>query len=211
MVDLQLIARGITDQAVLAAMRTIPRHEFVPEAIIDRAYADCALPIGEGQTISQPYMVALMTQSLGLDKHLRALEIGAGTGYQAAVLSEVCREVVAIERIAVLAERARHTLKSLHYKSIEVITGDGAKKLSRQYSNFDGIMISAAIPEKPEYLFSHLVDRGRLVAPVGNRHGQMLYIYTKSGDMIDEETVCGCTYVPLIGEYGWTESKSSRP
>lgn len=210
MVDQQIRARGISDEAVLKAMRSVPRHEFVPKELIERAYDDCPLPIGEGQTVSQPYMVAIMTQLLELDESKRVLEIGTGSGYQAAVLSEICKEVVTVERVPLLFERAYQTLKRLHYAKIKTVFGDGTQQLSKKGPLFDGIIITAAAPEKPEYMFPLLAERGRLVAPVGTRDSQTLYVYTKTRGRILGEAVCGCTFVPLIGKFGWSPSEDNQ-
>src|SRR5208283_5029879 len=166
MVATQLVVRGIKDAHVLEAMTKVPRHLFMPKALWERAYDDAALPIGEGQTISQPYMVAVMTELLELSGDEKVLEIGTGSGYQAAVLSELAREVFTIERVPVLADESRARLAGLGYNNVTVLTGDGSKGLE-EMSPFDRIIITAAAPELPEIIVKQLKEGGVIVAPVG--------------------------------------------
>jgi protein-L-isoaspartate(D-aspartate) O-methyltransferase len=203
MVGQQILARGIMDAHVIAAMRRVPRHLFVPKDMVSRAYEDCAVPIGEGQTISQPYMVALMTQCLMLNKDKRVLEIGTGSGYQAAVLAELSREVYTIERIEGLLKQARRTLHNLKYTNIRSFVGDGNFGLEDNDLLFDAIIITAASKKPPDRLLAQLAVNGKMVVPMGDRFSQSLMVFTKNEDRITEESVCHCTFVPLIGEYGW--------
>jgi protein-L-isoaspartate(D-aspartate) O-methyltransferase len=198
MVEEQLVRRGLRDQDVLAAMRSVPRHLFVPEAGCQEAYADSPLPIGLGQTISQPYMVALMTSLLEVDVRSRVLEIGAGSGYQTAVLAEVAGEVFAVERLAPLAERARATLDRLGYGNAHVAIGDGARGWHEQ-APFQGILVAAAADEVPPELPAQLADGGRLVIPVGRRRGdQVLTVIERRGDSLEERHDTRCRFVPLV-------------
>ncbi|BCB97328.1 protein-L-isoaspartate O-methyltransferase [Dissulfurispira thermophila] len=202
MVDYQLIPRGIKDERVLAAMRKVPRHLFVPDFVRHSAYDDMALPIGDDQTISQPYMVAVMTELLELKGDEKILEIGTGSGYQAAILAELSREVYTIERIFTLAEEARKRLTTLGYENVCVIVGDGTKGFEEK-SPFDRIIITAATPKIPEPLINQLKEGGIIVAPVGERFSQVLIKCKKEKGMLIEEYHTPCVFVPLIGEYGW--------
>lgn len=202
MVEQQLRRRGISDPRVLAAMEKVPRHRFVPEPERAAAYDDQPLPIGEGQTISQPYMVALMTESLHLTGTERVLEIGTGSGYQAAVLAELCRFVYTMERFADLAARARQALADAGYVNVEVIVGDGTLGYP-EAAPYEGIIVTAAAPRTAEPWLEQLADGGRLVLPLGDRWGQMLTVVTKRDGKVTQETVCGCVFVPLVGEHGW--------
>ncbi len=204
MVEEQLRRRGIRDNRVLEAMSKVPRHIFVPEAHKGASYEDRPLPIGEGQTISQPYMVAIMTQSLELGGEERVLEIGTGSGYQTAILAELAKEVCTIERIPQLLERAQSTLQSLGYINIFFRIGDGTKGWPEK-APFDGIIVTAGAPEIPQTLLAQLADGGRLVIPVGPRYTQTLYKVTRRGKNYKEEDITGCVFVPLLGEYGWKE------
>ena len=207
MVDEQVAARGITDENVLEALRRVPRHEFIPHESEDLAYSDCPVAIGEGQTISQPYMVALMTQCLKLDKTTRVFEVGTGSGYQTAVLAELCREVYSVERIETLVDRARRRLRELKYTNIKIVRGDGSLGGVESSQLFDAVIITAAAPARLDHFFVQLAPDGKMVVPIGNRMSQTLKLFTKSqDDRIIEESVCGCTFVPLIGEYGWPEN-----
>ena len=198
MVEEQLVRRGLRDEDVLSAMRSVPRHLFVPETTAADAYADSPLPIGLGQTISQPYMVALMTTLLEVDVRSRVLEIGAGSGYQSAVLAEVAGEVFAIERLAPLAERARATLARLGYANVRLAIGDGARGWHEQ-APFQGILVAAAADEVPPELLGQLADGGRLVVPVGRGRGeQVLTIIERDGDAFVERHDTRCRFVPLI-------------
>jgi protein-L-isoaspartate(D-aspartate) O-methyltransferase len=205
MVDQQLIGRGIRDERVLAAMRKVPRHLFIPEASRDQAYADRALPIGCDQTISQPYMVAVMTALLNLNGSERVLEVGTGSGYQAAILAELAADVFTIERIPALAETAKQLLADLGYHNVHVLTADGTVG-APEYAPFDRILVAAAAPEIPEPLMEQLNDGGILVAPVGERFSQILVQAIKCGNSIHKNYQTHCIFVPLIGRYGWSPS-----
>ncbi len=202
MVEEQLRRRGISGRRVLEAMEKIPRHLFVVEDYRDSAYEDRPLPIGEGQTISQPYMVAIMTQCLELEGRERVLEIGTGSGYQTAILAELAQKVFTIERIAALTERARKVLGDLGYTNISFLSGDGSRGWPDE-APFDGIMVTAGSPDVPPTLKSQLAEGGRLVIPTGPRFTQTLYTLTREGDQFNEEEVTGCVFVPLVGDYGW--------
>jgi protein-L-isoaspartate(D-aspartate) O-methyltransferase len=202
MVDEQLARRGIKDARVLEAMRRVPRDAFVPPESRPLAYADRALPIGGGQTISQPYMVAVMTEALELRPTDRVLEVGTGSGYQAAILGELAAEVTTIERRADLAELARATFASLHLANIEVVVGDGSRGWP-EGAPFDAILVAAGSPRVPPSLMAQLADGGRLVIPVGSHEHQTLTIVRRLGERFDETAREGCVFVPLIGEEGW--------
>jgi protein-L-isoaspartate(D-aspartate) O-methyltransferase len=204
MVEEQLRRRGISDPRVLEAMGKVPRHLFVPGDYQDSAYDDRPLPIGEGQTISQPYMVAIMTQSLELKGRERVLEIGTGSGYQAAVLAELSREVYTMERIPGLTQKAQKVLREQIHMNIFFRTGDGSKGWPEE-APFDGIIVTAGAPEIPQTFKSQLADGGRLVIPTGTRYTQTLYKLTREGDQFIEEDITGCVFVPLVGDYGWEE------
>lgn len=208
MVDGQLRARGIADQRVLKAMEKIPRHLFVDEGLVEQAYNDNPLPIDRQQTISQPYIVALMSEAMGLTGKEKVLEIGAGSGYQTAILAELAERVFTIERIAALATRARKVLESLNYYNVAVRVGDGTYGW-REESPFSAIMVTAGAPRIPKLLIEQLVVGGRLVIPVGNRNSQVLLKLTRlsqdPGDL-KQEDLGGCRFVDLIGEYGWDNS-----
>lgn len=204
MVETQLIPRGVKDKRVLAAMRKVPRHLFVDEALIERAYDDHALSIGEGQTISQPYMVAAMTELLELRGDERVLEIGTGSGYQCAILAELSFEVYSIERLEALAIKAKRLLYSLGYKNIEINVANGTYGW-REKAPFNGIIVTAGAPEIPKTLVEQLMIGGRLVIPVGDRWSQMLIKVTKTPQGVITQSITGCIFVPLIGEFGWKE------
>jgi len=208
MVDTQLIPRGIKDERVLSAMRKVPRHLFVDDYMQHNAYADMALPIGDEQTISQPYMVAIMTELLELKGNEKILEIGTGSGYQAAILGELSREVFTIERKALLAKKADERFQALEYNNIRVLAGDGTIGLSEK-SPFDRILITAGSPKIPEPLIEQLSDGGIIIAPVGIRFSQQLLIVRKSKEGISEQTHVPCVFVPLIGKHGWPEDEDS--
>ncbi len=205
MVERQIRARGISDPRVLAAMREIPRHLFIPHPYDESAYDDNPLPIGNGQTISQPYIVALMTELLSLRPEDRVLEIGAGSGYQAAILSSLARQVTTIERIASVAELARKNLAALGLTNVRIVLGDGTLGYPEQ-APYDGIIITAATPEVPRPLIDQLAEGGRLVAPVGGREIQELVTLTRRGNEILRSSHGGVRFVPLIGEHGWAEN-----
>jgi protein-L-isoaspartate(D-aspartate) O-methyltransferase len=204
MVDEQIVGRGVKDDRVLAAMRKVPRHEFMPEAFRGIAYADNALPIGEGQTMSQPYMVALMTELLGLTGTERVLEIGTGSGYQAAVLAELCAKVYTVERIKTIAEKARAALDRLGYKSVAIKVYDGTYGW-KEMAPFDAIMVTAGSPGIPAPLVEQLRIGGSMVIPVGERYGQELVKVVKTAEGILTERSIPCVFVPLIGNHGWKE------
>ena len=204
MVDTQLISRGIYSLRVLDAMRSVPRHAFVPREYLFAAYADGPLPIGRDQTISQPYIVALMTELLELTGCERVLEIGTGSGYQAAVLAEMAKEVYTIERHPSLARSAQVTLEKLGYENVVVHIGDGTIGLV-EFAPYDGILVTAAAPVVPKSLLSQLKDGGTLVIPVGSRGSQSLERWQKKGQNQECETIISVAFVPLIGEEGWSE------
>jgi protein-L-isoaspartate(D-aspartate) O-methyltransferase len=203
MVEMQLIPRGIVDPRVLEAMRTTPRHLFVPMLSRPHAYEDRPLEIGSGQTISQPFMVAAMTQLLKLGPEDRVLEVGTGSGYQAAVLSKLAARVVTVERIPELAERAARTLASLGIKNVESKIGDGTLGWP-ELAPYDAIIVTAAGPAVPVPLKEQLAEGGRLVCPVGGRDSQRLVLVTRHGGEFVETEGIGCVFVPLIGAEGWT-------
>ena len=203
MVRDQIQRRGITDQRVLQALREVPRHCFVPLDWDSEAYSDRPLPIGEGQTISQPYMVAKMIESLDLAAHARVLEVGTGSGYQAAVLSQIAEQVYTIEYFPSLAEKAKQVLSELEYENIAVIIGDGSRGISA-HAPYDGIIVAAAAPRIPPALTEQLSEGARLVIPVGNSKGQDLLIVTRRGDTFSIEHTDPCRFVPLLGEQGWS-------
>jgi protein-L-isoaspartate(D-aspartate) O-methyltransferase len=203
MVRLQLEARGITDPRVLAAMRSVPRHRFVPQGKKGDAYGDFPVPIGCGQTISQPYMVAFMTEALALRGAERVLEVGTGSGYQTAVLAELAAEVYSVERVPELYEGASHALEGLGYRNIHLVLGDGGGGLP-EHAPFDRILVTAAAPSVPRRLCAQLADNGILAVPVGDyRFSQVLVIVRKIGDRIETTESIGCRFVPLVGEGGF--------
>ncbi len=202
MVQEQLIPRGITDKRVLEAMATVPRHLFVEDALQAQAYSDFPLPIGDGQTISQPYIVALMTQALALTGTERVLEIGTGCGYQAAVLAQLCDKVYTVERIKALYIKARKTFDRLRYLNIVCKIDDGTLGWS-QHAPFDAIIVTAAGPRPPEPLLDQLADPGRMVIPVGDRLTQQLVLLTKEDGKLDRRILEYVRFVSLIGDHGW--------
>jgi len=202
MVDEQLIGRGIKDRRVLDAMLTIPRHIFVDEALTSQAYTDFPLPIGEKQTISQPYMVAFMSEALGLTGTERVLEIGSGCGYQSAVLSLLVSKVYAVERITTLTARARRTLDKLHCSNVIVKLGDGTTGWADE-APFDAIIVAASAPQIPPALTDQLAPGGRLVIPVGTEESQKLLRITRRAIGVTTEVLGGCRFVKLIGRDGW--------
>jgi protein-L-isoaspartate(D-aspartate) O-methyltransferase len=202
MVETQISARGIRDERVLAAMRSVPRHLFVPEAARGAAYGDYPLPIGHSQTISQPYIVAMMTALLQIHPEDRVLEIGAGSGYQAAILGTLAKEVISIERIPEVAALAGENLSATGIKNVRVIVGDGTLGYPER-APYDGVLITAATPSIPPPLIDQLAEGGRLVGPVGSRDLQELVRLTKEGNNLDREFFGGVVFVPLLGEYGW--------
>ena len=202
MVEEQLVRRGITDERVLAAMRRVPRHRFVQEALRERAYGDYPLPIGEEQTISQPYIVGFMSSLLELKGSEKVLEIGTGSGYQAAVLAELARRVCSIERLPRLAERARALLESLGYSNVWVRVGDGTLGWPDE-APFDRIIITAGGPSVPTALFAQLADGGRMVMPIGDEEGQTMTVVENVGGQMRTRAVGECKFVRLVGKYGW--------
>jgi protein-L-isoaspartate(D-aspartate) O-methyltransferase len=202
MVARQLEARGIRDSRVLAAMRKVPRERFVDESMRERAYEDAPLPIGYGQTISQPYMVARMCELAELGGDEAVLDIGAGSGYQAAVLSQLARQVYAVELRVELGTRARTRMESLGYANVDVAVFDGTYGW-RERAPFDAILVAAGSPEIPPLLVDQLADGGRLVIPVGPRQGQRLAIVTRRGSEFITEWTTPCSFVDLVGKYGW--------
>jgi protein-L-isoaspartate(D-aspartate) O-methyltransferase len=204
MVETQIAARGVKDERVLTAMRLLPRHLFVPAAYRDVAYSDCPLPIGKRQTISQPYIVAVMTELLAIQPEDRALEIGAGSGYQAAILGRLAKSVISIERIPDVAEMAQENLARLGISNVKIVIGDGTLGYPEQ-SPYDAVLITAATPDVPPPLIEQIAEGGRLVAPVGSRDLQELVRITKRKDQIIREFFGGVVFVPLLGRHGWNE------
>ena len=205
MLTSQVISRGVSDARVLKAMEKIPRHLFVDEGLQDQAYADNPLPIGERQTISQPYIVALMTEALELKGNEKVLEIGTGSGYQAAILAELSERVFSIERIGSLADKARKVLESLNYYNVLIRVGDGTYGW-REESPFDAIIVTAGAPDVPRTLLEQLAIGGRLVVPTGDRYTQKLLKLTRTSESLENtetKDLGGCRFVNLIGEYGW--------
>jgi protein-L-isoaspartate(D-aspartate) O-methyltransferase len=202
MVERQLAGRDIRDERVLAAMGRVPRELFVPEELRDRAYDDAALPLGAGQTISQPYMVARICEILSLGGRERVLDVGTGSGYQAAVLAELAAEVVTIERIAELAERARRNLDEAGYAEVEVRVGDGTLGVPER-APYAAIAVAAAAPDLPQSLYEQLLPQGRLALPVGGRFGQQLQLVVRSPEGPAVVRSVPCRFVPLVGEEGF--------
>ena len=206
MVKEQLIARGIRDTRVLGAMRKVPRHLFVEEALQNQAYSDRPLLIGEKQTISQPYMVALMTEGLDLEHDEKVLEIGTGNGYQTAILAELAEKVFSIERIRTLSKKARRTLDKLHYFNVILKVSDGTLGWP-EYAPFDAIIVTAGSPKIPEPLIEQLAENGRLVIPVGDPYTQQLVKCTKTAEGVKQENLTVCRFVRLIGKHGWENTE----
>jgi len=202
MVEEQILSRGVKDLGVIGAMKKVPRHLFVEEALQNQAYSDHPLPIGEKQTISQPYMVALMTEALQLKGKERVLEIGAGSGYQTAILAELAEKVFSIERIRSLAIKARQLLYELGYFNVEIKIFDGTHGW-REEAPFDAILVTAGAPDIPQPLIDQLGIDGRLVIPVGDAYSQDLIRVTQTKEGIKKEDLGGCRFVKLIGKYGW--------
>lgn len=206
MVEEQLVTRGIQGEKILDAFRKVPRHKFVSDEFLESAYNDYPLPIGDGQTISQPYMVALMTECLNLKGEEKVLEIGTGSGYQMAILAEAAKEVYSVERFQGLADSAKKTLELLGYKNCKIRVGDGTLGWE-EYAPYDGIIVTAGAPDIPKTLVGQLKDGGRLVIPVGGGFGQVLTIVEKKGSLVKTHEVCGCVFVPLVGKEGWPSSR----
>ncbi len=202
MVETQIAARGVANPRVLDAMRAVPRHLFVPPAYREAAYADSPLPIGQGQTISQPYIVALMTELLEVAPSDRVLEVGTGSGYQAAILAKLAREVISVERIPEVSRMAEENLLRVGIRNVQLVNGDGTEGYPEK-APYDGILVTAATPSVPEPLVEQLAEAGRLVAPVGARDLQELVRLVKSGGRISRSSHGGVVFVPLLGRYGW--------
>jgi len=205
MVETQIRKRGIGNERVLRAMRSVPRHEFVEAQWKNLAYTDEPLPIGGGQTISQPYIVAVMCDALHLQGTEKVLEIGTGCGYQAAVLSCLAREVYTVEYREELASGARERLQRLGYKNIHVYCGDGSLGLAA-FAPYDGIVVAAAAPHVPEPLAQQLAEGGRMIVPVGGEELQVLILLTRHGDKFSSERREPCRFVPLLGSHGWKDA-----
>ena len=204
MVKEQLRGRGLTDERLLAVFGKVPRHLFVPSELQHEAYADRPLSIGAGQTISQPYIVALMVSRLRLQGHERVLEIGTGSGYQTALLSELCLEVFSIERLPELLARVEERLRALGYLNVHVLPGNGSLGWP-QNAPYDAILVSAAAPEVPAPLLEQLAEGGRLVLPIGSSSAQKLVEIEKQGGSMSRTEIADCLFVPLIGRHGFNE------
>ncbi|MFC1650634.1 protein-L-isoaspartate(D-aspartate) O-methyltransferase [Candidatus Latescibacterota bacterium] len=198
----QLIKRGIVDERVITAMGSVPRHFFVDQAFWPRAYGDYPLPIGNDQTISQPYIVALMSQELNLGAGSKVLEIGTGSGYQSAVLAVMGINVFTIERYSELSEKAEAIVKELGINDISFKVGDGTVGWTEE-SPFDGIIVTAGAPEVPDDMINQLSIGGRLIIPVGDRISQRMQVIEKGENIIEKREITGCTFVPLVGKQGW--------
>ena len=206
MVDVQLAHRGIKDKRVLDTIIKVPRHLFVPSEIVSVAYADQPLSIGESQTISQPYMVALMSECLRLSGGEKILELGTGSGYQTAILAELGSFVYTIEKINTLSIGAQRTLEHLGYENIKFKVGDGTLGWPEN-APYDGIMVTAGAPKVSQVLIDQLSEGGRIVIPVGNSFSQELVVVSKVNKKIKTQNICGCMFVPLIGKYGWNSEQ----
>lgn len=204
MVEEQLVKRGIKNQQVLNTMEKVQRHLFVDKNTLKEAYKDSPLSIDCSQTISQPYIVALMTEQIEPSKNKKILEIGTGSGYQTAILAELFRFIYSVERHKPLADKAEERLKHLGYKNIRIKTADGTVGWNEK-APFDAIIVTAAAPEVPDELVKQLKDRGKMVIPIGPHFQQNLEVISKRGDSYINKTICGCVFVPLIGKGGWKE------
>ncbi|MBF0274461.1 MAG: protein-L-isoaspartate(D-aspartate) O-methyltransferase [Nitrospinae bacterium] len=204
MVDEQIIARKIHAPTVIKAMRDVPRHSFVSDFLKERAYDDCPLPIDESQTISQPYIVALMTELLEVEPTDKVLEIGTGSGYQTAILATLAKKVFTVERHRSLATKVRKLFDQLGYHNIASRSYDGTYGW-KEFAPFNKIMVTAASPVLPESLSQQLMDGGKIVIPIGDESSQIMKVYTKNGDYLNETNSIGCQFVKLVGEYGWKE------
>ncbi|WP_292365429.1 MULTISPECIES: protein-L-isoaspartate(D-aspartate) O-methyltransferase [unclassified Methanoculleus] len=207
MVEFQIRDRGVRDERVLAAIRKVPRHVFVPENWERAAYEDRPLPIGEGQTISQPYIVAVMTEQLDLSAQDRVLEIGTGSGYQAALLAELAGTVISVERLPDIAARARENLARAGVTGVRIVVGDGTKGYPPE-APYDAVIVTAASPEIPKPLVKQLAEGGRLIAPVGPRECQDLIKLVKREGRVEKIPLGGVCFVPLIGQFGWKGESS---
>lgn len=208
MVEQQVVRRGVTDSLVIAAMMRVPRHLFVEDALRSQAYSDYPLPIGEKQTISQPYMVAFMTEALCLRGGEKVLEVGTGSGYQAAILSQIVSRVYTVERLAGLARRARRVLDEIGCRNVNIKLTDGTFGWEEE-APFDCIIVTAGSPEIPHHYLEQLSIGGRLVIPVGSRGSQILKRVVRTGlDKFSEEDLLDCRFVPLIGKCGWSDEES---
>ena len=196
--------QGITDLSVLHAVDLTPRHLFVPQAIVHRAYEDSALPIGSGQTISQPSVHARYLSELRLTGHERALEIGTGSGYQTVLLSHLVEQVFSVERVRELLDKAREVIRRVDARNISLLLGDGTFGW-REYAPYDVILVSAAAPDVPRPLFEQLAEGGRILIPLGGREDQMLTVATRRGDTLQRRDITPVRFVPLVGAYGWAE------
>jgi protein-L-isoaspartate(D-aspartate) O-methyltransferase len=210
MVREQVIGRGIQDQRVIAALRKVPRHLFVPEAFLGRAYGDSALPIGDGQTISQPFIVAYMTQALDLKGKERVLEIGTGSGYQTAILAELAERVYSVERNRALLDRARKALDQIHCRNVVTRLFDGSYGWAEE-GPFDAILVTAGAPAVPEPLLKQLKVGGRLMIPIGERTTQKLVRVCRRSRGFSEEKLMACSFVALVGAFGWKERERYDP
>jgi protein-L-isoaspartate(D-aspartate) O-methyltransferase len=208
MVQEEVVAKGIRSLLVIRAMQVVPRHRFVPEALEREAYSASALPIGSGQTISAPHMVALMTEALELEGDERVLEVGTGSGYQAAVLYEITSHLITIERVPELARKVQRLFSELYLDGIVVKVGDGTQGYA-EAAPYDRIVVTAAAPRVPQALFDQLGQNGILVAPIGTRAEQTLMRYRKKSGRIEEEAICRCVFVPLLGRDAFQEEEES--
>jgi len=204
MVQEQILARGVTDARVVAALRKIPRHVFVDPGIVNRAYDDCALPIGEKQTLSQPYMAARMSEALALSGGEKVLEIGTGSGFQTALLAELCFNVFSVEKLRALSRRARALLDQLDYHNIALHVGDGTIGWS-EHAPYDAIIVTAGAPQAPRPLLDQLAVGGRLVIPIGDEQSQTLTRLVRTRTSFKKEQLGECKFVKLLGKYGWRE------
>lgn len=202
MLEEQIVARGVADEKVLCAVNKVERHKFVPESLREDAYKDYPLPIEKGQTISQPYMVAIMTEELMLESSDRVLEIGTGSAYQTAILAEIAKEVYSVERVQSLANDAVVRLKEMGYNNILVKTGDGSRGW-KEYSPFDKILVTAGTNHIPDSLFEQLKEGGKIVIPVGDKYTQELTVVTKVNGKMQERKLFECVFVPLIEDEEW--------
>jgi len=209
MVETQLRARGIRDERVLEAMRVVPRHEFVPAELVKAAYDDRPLPIGERETISQPYMVAAMTEAARVAPGDKALEIGGGSGYQAAILAQLGASVYMVEINPELADEARERLARLGYWDVRVYAGDGSEGLAA-HAPYNVIVVSAAAPSVPLVLLSQLAEGGRMLAPVGSLYNQDMLLLSRQGEKITTRRLDPCQFVPLVGKGGWPQEQGVR-